>query len=432
MSSTIFALSSGTPPAGIAVVRISGPDADAALAALTRGEGLPAPRKAAVRRLIDPETNEAIDQALVLRFDAPRSATGDNLVELHLHGGRAIVARMLAVLGKLPGLTAAEPGGFTRRALENGRIDLTEAEGLGDLLSAETESQRRFAMAAVEGGVSRLVEQWAERCILLSASIEALVDHGDEDDVAAGGEEAVAAIQAASAALAAEIEAYVSAPPVERVRDGIRVVLAGAPNTGKSTLLNRLADRDAAIVSPIAGTTRDRIEAPVSRDGIAYVFVDTAGLRESEDTIEQMGVARSHDAIQAADIVLWLDDASPQDADHVVALHSRCDEPGRDVPDPARIAVSAKTGYGIDSLWDVLATRARTLLPQVDRVALNGRQRHQASIAANRLREAALTDDILLIAEDVRAARAAFDRITGRADSEAMLDALFGRFCIGK
>lgn len=434
MPSTIFALSSGTPPAGIAVVRISGPDADAALGALTGGRALPAPRAAAVRRLIDPETGETIDQALVLRFCAPRSATGDDLVELHLHGGRAIVARMLAVLAKLPGLTPAEPGGFTRRALENGRIDLTEAEGLGDLLAAETESQRRLAIAVVEGGVSRLVEQWAERCVSLSASIEALVDHGDEEDVSASGEEqVVAGIQAESAALAAEIDVYVSAPPLERLRDGIRVVLAGAPNTGKSTLLNCLVDRDAAIVSPIAGTTRDRIEAPVSRDGIPYVLIDTAGLRHSDDAIERIGVARSREAMQAADIVLWLDDEPPPlKSDHVISLHARRDQPGRVEVPPDRIGISAVTGFGIDALWTELARHAQTLVPQVDRIALNQRQRAHAASACDRLGEATRTNDLLLIAENIRAARACFDRVTGRADSETMLDVLFGRFCIGK
>ena len=305
---TIFAVSSGSPPAAIAVVRISGPDAFNAGVALAGT--LPEPRHAAVRRLTDPRSGLLLDRALVLVFPAPTTATGEDTVELHLHGGRAVVAAIEAALGEQPGLRLATPGEFTRRALASDRIDLAEAEGLGDLLMAETESQRRAAMASVEGALSQAVRGWQDRVIALSARVEALIDFSDEGDVADDGS-TLERIGAEAQVLAQDISLALSNPPVERLRDGIRVVLSGAPNTGKSTLLNALCQRDAAIVSPISGTTRDRIEVPVIRDGVAYILVDTAGLVETtHDPIEQIGVDRARDAAATADIVLALDDVS--------------------------------------------------------------------------------------------------------------------------
>ncbi len=338
---SIFALSSGAPPAGIAVVRVSGPGAFDAVRMLAGT--LPEPRRAALASLRDPASGELLDRALLLCFPGPASATGEDVAELHLHGGRAVVRAVEVALGALPGLRAAEPGEFTRRALMNGRIDLSEAEGLGDLLMAETESQRRHALRSAEGAVRREVEGWTVRALSIAAGVEALLDHSDEDDVDAG---ALPKLQADAAGLGAEIETVIARPTVERVRDGIRVVLAGPPNAGKSTLLNALADRDAAIVSPIAGTTRDRIEAPVVRNGIAWLLIDTAGLAESPgDTIEAIGIGRARDALAEADLVLWLgDDASPPGA---MALHARADETGRGASE-GRIAVSARTGAGIE------------------------------------------------------------------------------------
>lgn len=431
MTDTIFALSSGALPAGIAVIRISGPHAFAAVTTLA-GE-LPAQRRASLRTLQC--DGEALDRALVLVFPGPATATGEDLAELHLHGGRAVVRAVEAALAAIPGLRGAEPGEFTRRALEHGRIDLTEAEGLGDLLAAETEMQRRTALRAAEGGVRARIEDWAARALRLSALVEAMLDHADEDDVAGEGD-VLATVQRNAIALAEEINAVTAQPPVERIRDGIRIVLAGQPNAGKSTLLNALAGRDAAIVSPLAGTTRDRIDVPVMRDGIAYLLTDTAGLHATPaDIVEEIGIARARSAIESADLVLWLDDAplpaELADVPHLL-IHPRADSPGREVGAADRLAVSAETGQGVDALWNAIAELSAALLPPLDSTALNNRQRLLAEQAAVALRDAAAQYELLLAAEELRSALRAFHRITGAADVEAMLDALFGRFCIGK
>ena len=431
MSDTIFALSSGPPPAGIAVIRISGPDAFAAVTALAGG--VPTARRASLRALR--WHGEPLDRALVLTFPGPATATGEDLAELHLHGGRAVVRAVESALAAIPGLRGAEPGEFTRRALANGRIDLTEAEGLGDLLAAESEMQRRTALRAAEGNVRARIEEWASRTLRLSALVEAMLDHGDEDDVAGEGD-VLATVQRDASALAAEIEAVAAQPPVERIRDGIRIVLAGQPNAGKSTLLNALAGREAAIVSPLAGTTRDRIEVPVMRDGIAYLLTDTAGLHAAPaDIVEEIGIARARSAIESADLVLWLDDIAPpatvSGAPHLL-IHPRADAVGREAGARDRLSVSAETGHGVEALWGAIAARATELLPPADSVALNLRQRELATRAADALRRAAAQNELLLAAEELRTALRAFHRVTGAADVEAMLDALFGRFCIGK
>ncbi|MCA1198499.1 tRNA uridine-5-carboxymethylaminomethyl(34) synthesis GTPase MnmE [Sphingomonas sp. R647] len=431
MSDTIFALSSGAPPAGIAVIRISGPEAFAAVTRLA-GE-LPSPRRASLRTLR--HDGEALDRALVLVFPGPATATGEDLAELHLHGGRAVVRAVEAALAASPGLRGAEPGEFTRRALTNGRIDLTEAEGLGDLLAAETEMQRRTALRAAEGGVRARIDAWAARALRLSALVEAMLDHADEDDVAGEGD-VLTTVQRDALTLAAEIEAVTAQPPVERIRDGIRIVLAGQPNAGKSTLLNALAGREAAIVSPLAGTTRDRIEVPVMRDGIAYLLTDTAGLHAAPaDIVEEIGIARARSAIESADLVLWLDDAplptELADLSHLL-IYPRADAPGREAGATDRLSVSAETGQGVEALWNAIAALSAALLPPSDSVALNIRQRSLAEQSAVALHAAAAQDELLLAAEELRAALRAFHRITGAADVEAMLDALFGRFCIGK
>jgi len=429
MNDTIFAVSSGAPPAAIAVVRVSGLDALAAATALAGT--LPAPRRAGLRRLRD-AAGATLDHALVLVFPGPASATGEDIVELHLHGGRAVVAAVEATLAAYPGLRRAEPGEFTRRALTAGRIDLAEAEGLGDLLMAETEAQRRAALAAAEGVVSRQVAEWNARLLALAARAEALLDFSDEGDV--GDDAAAGARLAADAgALAEEIGAALANPPVERLRDGIRVVLAGAPNAGKSTLLNALAGRDAAIVSPIAGTTRDRIEAGVIRDGVAYVLTDTAGLAAAtDDPIEAIGIERAKAAMAAADIIVLLDATVVPSSVPVIAIHPRCDEPGRASTGEGRLAVSSHTGAGLAALWTAIVEAGHALLPRLDRLVLNQRQREHVTAAHAAVAEAACEQDLLLFAEHLRVARAALDRVTGASDTEAMLDALFGRFCIGK
>lgn len=424
---TIYAVSSGAPPAAIAVLRVSGPQAFDAVRALA-GD-VPAPRRAAVRALNDP-AGGLLDRALVLCFPGPNSATGEDLAEFHLHGGRAVVRAVEAVLAGRSGLRPAEPGEFTRRALLHGRIDLSEAEGLGDLLMAETEAQRRSAIRSAEGAVRRAVEDWTDRLLGLAARVEAELDHSDEEDVADAA--LLPAIRSGAEALAADIEALAGQPPVERLRDGIRVVLAGPPNAGKSSLLNAMTGRDAAIVSPISGTTRDRIEAPVVRDGIAWLLIDTAGLAEEpEDEIEAIGIARAQAAQAEADILLWLGDEAPPVHEHLLWLNPRADLPGRDGSD-ARTSLSSYTGEGVDALWSALRGLAADLLPPPDQMALNARQRALAENAALALRAVAQESELLLIAEQLRSAMRAFDAITGRAGVEAMLDALFGRFCIGK
>lgn len=424
---TIFAVSSGAPPAAIAVVRLSGSGAFAA-AQILAGT-LPEPRRAGLRVLRDPRDGELLDRALLLCFPGPDSATGEDIAELHLHGGRAVVRAVEAALGALPGMRAAEPGEFTRRALMNGRLDLSEAEGLGDLLMAETEGQRRAAMRSAEGALRREVDGWTGRLLELSARVEAVLDHGDEDDVASG--DPLAGLQDQASLLAEAIGEVALRPPVERLRDGLRVVLAGPPNAGKSTLLNALADRDAAIVSPIAGTTRDRIEIPVVRGGIAYLLVDTAGLTDTLDPIEAIGVDRARVAVDEADIVLWLGEEAPP-LPNALWLHARADVPGREPVRGQDLSVSAVEGTGMPELWERMAALARTLLPPPDLVALNARQRELCARAAAALARAARQSDPILYAEELRAARVALDAITGRAGTEDVLDALFGRFCIGK
>jgi tRNA modification GTPase len=421
---TIFALSSGQPPAAIGVIRISGPEARGALEVLA-GRVTEARRAALVELRAQGAT---LDTALALRFEGPHSATGEDLVELHVHGGRAVVAAVLAALSQLPGLRAAEPGEFTRRAFLNGRLDLAEAEGLADLLAAETESQRRAAIQLAGGALSRLVGGWTQRLLRLAAAVEAQLDFSDEGDVDSS---LPPEWHEERERLAGEIDALLARPPAERLRDGVRVVIAGPPNSGKSTLLNALAEREAAITSEIAGTTRDLIEVPVAIAGVPLLLIDSAGLRESGDRIEAIGVGRAAAAIAAADLVLWLDDAAAApDRAGVIRLHTKSDL-GAPPPSGA-LPVSAQTGEGMGALIERLLAEARTLLPPEGEVAINARQRAALAEVLNQLGDAGREQDLVLVAEALRLARSAFDRITGRAGVEDMLDTLFGRFCIGK
>ncbi|MES2096134.1 MAG: tRNA uridine-5-carboxymethylaminomethyl(34) synthesis GTPase MnmE [Pseudomonadota bacterium] len=424
---TIFAPSSGAPPAAISIIRISGPAAFAAARALA-GE-LPVPREARVRALRDPATGDLLDRALVLTFPGPRTATGEDLVELHVHGGRAVIAAVEASLAAIAGLRRAEPGEFTRRALINGRIDLAEAEGLGDLLTAETELQRRAAMAMADGTLSRRIGGWRATLLGLAAQLEASLDFADESDVPGV---LLDTIRDGARSVAAEMATVLATPAVERLRDGIHVVLAGPPNSGKSTLLNALVRREAAIVSPIAGTTRDRIEVAVARDGIPFVLTDTAGLRDAtDDAIERIGIDRAEQAILGADIVLWLGDDAPPSRT-MLAVHARYDEPGRAVlPPGAEVAVSAQSDVGIEQLWGLIVARATALIPKPGAAALNQRQAEHCAEAVKALDDLAATDE-LVVADALRRANVALARITGDIGAEAMLDALFGKFCIGK
>jgi tRNA modification GTPase len=421
---TIYALSSGSPPAAIAIVRISGPRAAAALEALA---GIPPePRMAALRSLRS--DGEMLDRALILFFPSPASATGEDVAELHLHGGRAVVGAVLASLARIEGLRAAEPGEFTRRAFANGRIDLAEAEGLADLLEAETDGQRRAALALAGGLLSRRIEDWQGRLLLVSARLEAMLDFSDEGEV---GDVMPSGWSDGLTELAAEMRSLLAGPPVERLRDGVRVVVAGPPNSGKSSLLNILAGREAAIISAIAGTTRDLIEAPTRIGGTPFLLVDTAGLRETGDEIEGIGVARARATIDAADLILWLGPpADCPDPARAILVQSKSDIVP---PDPAAdIRVSAETGEGMGALVALLIARARALLPGEGALSLNARHRAAVAAALDALDEAGSATDFLIAAESLRQARQALDRVTGRAGVEAMLDALFGRFCIGK
>jgi tRNA modification GTPase len=424
---TIFAPSTGLPPAAIAIVRISGPAAFTAGRALA-GE-LPAARDARVRTLRDPATGDHLDQALVLVFPGPATATGEDLIEFHLHGGRAVVAAVEAALAAQPGLRRAEPGEFTRRALANGRIDLAEAEGLGDLLMAETELQRRAALAMAEGALSRRIAGWRTGLLGLTAQLEASLDFADEADVP---ETLLKNIRDGVREIETEMIAALAVPPVERLRDGIRVVLAGPPNSGKSTLLNALARREAAIVSPIAGTTRDRIEVAVARDGIPFVLTDTAGLREdSEDAIERIGMARADEAIAGADIILWLGD-DPPPSPTMVWIHARADLPGRaGLPPGAILGVSAQSDASVEALWIEVVRQVACLIPKPGDLALNARQIGHCREAVAALGDTGSSDE-LVVADALRRANFALARITGDVGIEPMLDALFGKFCIGK
>ncbi|MBB5713493.1 tRNA uridine-5-carboxymethylaminomethyl(34) synthesis GTPase MnmE [Sphingomonas aerophila] len=426
MADTIFATSSGRPPAAIAIIRISG--AGAFDAASRMAGKLPPPRRAGLRQLR--HDGVLLDEALVLAFPGPASATGEDLVELHCHGGRAVVAAVERSLSAQSGLRLANAGEFTRRALINGRIDLAEAEGLADLLAAETEAQRVAAMSAAEGRVSRAIQGWIDRVAMLAAQVEAALDFADEDDVE-DDPAAMGQVRSGMQLLSDDIEAVLAQPPVDRLRDGIRVVLAGPPNSGKSTLLNRLVEREAAIVSPISGTTRDRIEVAVAHAGLPFLLTDTAGLAgATADPIERIGIARAHRAIEEADLLLWLGDETPPRRD-AIWLHARSDAVGRDhVPAGPMLAVAADHPTTIAALWKLLTSRAQDLVPRVDHLALGTTQRRQCHTAALALAEP--WADLLIGAEHLRVAHSALAAILGLNSTEHMLDTLFGRFCIGK
>ena len=422
---TIFALSTGRPPAAVAIIRVSGPLAHAA-AEVVAGD-LPEARYAAVRTLRTAD-GALLDDALVLRFDAPASFTGEDCVEFQCHGGRAVVDALLSALAAIDGLREAGPGEFTRRAFENGRIDLTEAEGLADLIEAETESQRKAALAMAEGGLKRQVGSWQDRLLALSARAEAAIDYAEEGDV--GGDPMLAA---ECAALASELGEWLARPRVEPLKDGIRVVVAGPPNAGKSSLLNAIAGTERAIVTDVPGTTRDHIDVPLSLSGIPILLTDTAGMRESDDVIEKIGVGRTRSLVEAADIVLWLGDPLEAPAHPpVIRVHARCDLSNRKVVPDDSLPVSALTGAGLAVLLERLSRLAATLLPAEGALALNRRQAAILAEAHAALQHAGNTADIVLQAEHLRVSRETLHRLTGRAGVEDMLDALFGRFCLGK
>jgi tRNA modification GTPase len=338
-----------------------------------------------------------------------------------------VVDALLDALTSVEGLRGAQPGEFTRRAFENGRIDLTEAEGLADLIEAETESQRKAALALAEGGLRKQVATWQERLLGLSAEAERAIDY-DEDD-----ERADPSLRRDCGLLADELRSWLDRPRTERLKDGVRIVVAGPPNAGKSSLLNAIAGEDRAIVSAVPGTTRDHIEVPLALRGVPIVLTDTAGLRDSSDEVEAIGVERAERLIEGADVLVWL--GEPNDApEHprIIRVHSKSDLPGRSAAPEGALAVSSVTGKGISELLCTIEVCARNLLPAEDAISLNRRQALHIAEAAEALALARDASDPVLVAEGLRVARLGFDRLTGRAGVEDVLDALFSRFCLGK
>jgi tRNA modification GTPase len=416
-SDTIHALSSGRPPAAIAIVRLSG---DGARRILVDLAGLcPEPKRASLRTLRDSD-GDTLDHAFVLWCPGPRSATGEDLVEFHLHGGRAVVDAVLGALTRA-GSRPALPGEFTRRALLNGRLDLEGVEGLSDLLSAETEYQRREALRRADGALGRRLAHWNADLLAIAAQHEAAIDY--DGDI----EPDEMHMRADLLRLQGEIDGALSRISAERLRDGLRVAIVGPVNAGKSSLFNALVGSDAAIVSPVAGTTRDLVERPISLAGMPLVLIDTAGDRDAIDEIERIGVDRARAARATADIVIDLE--AGNDLPHRIAVSAKSDLL---MPVGDAIAVSALTGEGVAALLDALAEKARALLPGEGEVALNRRYREGLAEVLLELGEAAAAIDIILAAEHIRRARDALDRLTGSAGFEDMLDTLFSRFCLGK
>ena len=416
-SDTIFALSSGQPPTAIAIVRLSGRASGNILVDLAGG--VPEPRHASLRTLRD-TSGDVLDHALVLWFPSPHSATGEDMAEFHIHGGRAVVDAVLGALGRSAARLAV-PGEFTRRALLNGRLDLEGVEGLSDLLAAETEYQRREALRRADGALGRRLGRWSADLLAIAAQCEAAIDY--DGDVEA--DETRIAFEVMH--LLADIDNALARVSAERLRNGLRVAIVGPVNSGKSSLFNALVGSDAAIVSPIAGTTRDLIERPITIEGMPFVLVDTAGDREASDEIERIGVDRARAARASADIVVDLD-ARTFDGNRIAVTAKADTQEVRS----GSIGVSSITGRGIGALLAALATKARSLLPEEGEAALNRRYREGLCEVRHSLAEAAGISDMVLVAEHLRLGREALDRLTGATGVEDMLDTLFSRFCLGK
>lgn len=431
-SSTIVALSSGSGRAGVAVVRISGPRVRFVLE--TMAGGVPLPRQAALRALRD-GAGGVIDSGLVLFFPAPHSFTADDVAEFQVHGSRAVLARLLAVLMSLPGIRLAEAGEFTRRAFEAGKLDLAAVEGLADLIDSDTEWQRKQALRQMDGVLGEMAARWRRALIEAMALLAAELDFSDEGDVS--GPLAADAAALASGVMVELREALGSFSMGERVREGFVVVLAGAPNAGKSSLLNALARRDVAIVSPVAGTTRDAIEVRLDLGGVPVILIDTAGLRDTIDAVEAEGVRRAQALVDRADLVLSLRaiDSAPvrlSESDTALAIATKIDLAGQVLP--GELAVSVWSGAGLDVLLDAIQTRLGGL--SQTEPALLTRQRHRVAvsdaIAALQRAVANAHGQTELMAEDMRLAVTALERLVGRIGVDDVLDQLFSGFCIGK
>jgi tRNA modification GTPase len=425
---TIFALASAQGRAGVAVVRLSGPSAFAAVQVLC-GD-VPGARRASLRLIRDGD--DILDQALVLTFAKGASFTGEESAELHLHGSVATIRAVLAALGRQPGLRLAQPGEFTRRALENGRLDLTQVEGLADLIDAETEAQRRQAMRVLEGAVGRRAEGWRRDLIRAAALLEATIDFADEDVPVDVGPEVQALLSGVSADLSRELA---GADAAERIRDGFEVAIVGRPNAGKSTLLNALAGREAALTSEYEGTTRDVIEVRMSLGGLAVTLLDTAGLRASDDPVERMGIDRAITRAGQADLRIFLLDGedapllTPRPGDLIV--QGKADR----LTGSPGLAVSGKTGEGLDLLLTAITDDLSGRVTGAG-IVVRARQRQAVQTAVSHLNQAlaglAAETAAELVADDLRRSIAALDSLVGRVDVEHLLDVIFASFCIGK
>src|SRR6185437_2195617 len=431
---TIFALASAPGRAGIAVLRLSGARVHRTLLAMV---GLsPVARRATRVRFRDPDSGDTIDDGVAIYFPAPHSYTGEDVAEIHVHGSRAVIAALLEILGRRDGLRLAEPGEFTRRAFENGKLDLTEAEAVADLVEAETAAQRRQALRQLDGALGALYEDWRARLMLSLARIEAEIDFPEEDLPA----DLWASVRGDVAALAAEIVAHLAdGRRGERLRDGVSVAIVGPPNAGKSSLLNALARRDIAITSAKAGTTRDVIEARLDLGGYPVLLADTAGLRQSADEIEREGVRRARARAEEADLRLVVLDATrpgetvdPGLLENSLVVINKIDaQSGRGID--GAIGISVRTGAGMTEfltrLQDEVAKRAGDgTAPLITRARHREALQHSAD-ALTRFAAATLPE---LAAEDLRQAARSLGRITGRVDVEDMLDIVFRDFCIGK
>jgi tRNA modification GTPase len=443
---TIFALSSGRPPVAIAVIRVSGPGARMAFETLAGR--VPMPRRASFARLRDRPGGDVLDEAVTLWFPGPNSETGEDVAEFQVHGGRAVIAAVLAALGRIEGLRPAEPGEFTRRAFENGRLDLTAVEGLADLIYAETEAQRRQAYRQLAGTLGHRAENWRSRLIEAQALVEAGIDFSDEGDVS---DKLLGPALGTAQALHEEISAALADDQRgERLREGLVVAIAGPPNAGKSSLLNRLARRDVAIVTPYAGTTRDVIEVHLDLGGYPVTLLDTAGIRATEDPVEVEGVRRARERAAAADLVLWVTDATaaPPEAARgegpsgaTWQVPNKIDLLGSGLqPTPCQsgraFPVSALTGAGLPELIAALARHAETALAGAE-TSLVTRERHRVALrkvveALDRALAEGSSEREDIVAEELRLAARELGRLTGRVDVEDVLDVIFRDFCIGK
>jgi tRNA modification GTPase len=448
---TIFALSSGRPPAAIAVVRLSGPRAAQALCALAGR--LPRAREATLARVRCPESREIIDEALALWFPGPDSETGEDVAELQIHGGRAVISATLSALGKLPGLRPAEAGEFTRRAFENGRMDLPAVEGLADLVAAETEAQRRQALQHLRGLLGQRAETWRARLVEALALVEAGIDFSDESDVP---KQAAVQSMAVVAPLLEEIICALGSNSGERLREGLYVAIVGPPNVGKSTLFNRLARREAAIVSPHPGTTRDVLEIHLDLAGYPVTIVDTAGIRSAMDPVEQEGVRRAADQATRADLVLWMTEASGRAEDkpfglaefdlaaspHVWHVLNKIDllsekERSRVLPDARQgvFMLSSATGAGVEELVTAIGRFCQACFPSEPALVVRERHRRLLEDCVEFLRRAMAESEEgreEIVAEHLRLAMRALGKLLGRVDVENVLDVIFRDFCIGK